>query len=79
MPHFGLVHFTPRTLRHTAVTGLSMQKCPEVVIARIANHKRTTITSRYDHNPHDDEARVWLQVWADHLDEIEADNVETFA
>jgi integrase len=76
MKDFKLEHFTPHTLRHTAITGLSMQGCPEVVIARIANHKRTSITSRYDHNPHDEEAREWLQTWADHLDEIEADNVE---
>jgi integrase len=76
MKHFQLGHFTPHTLRHTAVTGLLMQGCPEVVIARIANHKRTSITSRYDHNLHDDEAREWLQVWADHLDEIKADDVE---
>jgi len=75
MKHFNLDHFTPHTLRHTAITGLSMQNCPEVVIARIANHKRTSITSRYDHNPHDADARVWLQVWADHLDEDEAEEV----
>jgi integrase len=68
IPHFKLEHFTPHTLRHTVVTGLSNLGCPEVVIARIANHKRTSITSRYDHNPHDDEAREWLQVWADHLE-----------
>ena len=75
MKHFKLDHFTPHTLRHTTVTGLSMQGCPEVIIARIANHKRTSITSRYDHNPHDADARVWLQVWADHLDESEAEEV----
>lgn len=76
LPHFGLAHFVPHTLRHTVITGLSNQKCPEVVIARIANHARTSITSRYDHNPHDEEARDWLQVWADHLDEIQSAEVQ---
>jgi integrase len=76
MKDFKLAHFTPHALRHTAITGLSIQGCPEVVIARIANHKRTTITSRYDSNTFDEEASKWLQTWADHLDEIAADNVE---
>ena len=72
LDHFGIKPWVPHTLRHTAITGLSMQGCPEVVIARIANHKRSSITSRYDHNPHDDEAREWLQKWADYLDELAA-------
>ena len=76
LSHFGIKPWVPHTLRHTAITGLSMQGCPEVVIARIANHKRSSITSRYDHNPHDDEAREWLQRWADHLDGITADGEE---
>jgi integrase len=75
MKHFKLDHFTPHTLRHTTITGLSMKGCPDEVIARIANHKRSTVTSRYDHNPRDDEAREWLQVWADHLDTLSKDNV----
>jgi integrase len=73
LEYFGIKPWVPHTLRHTAITGLSMQGCPEVVIARIANHKRSTITSRYDHNPHDDEAREWLQRWADHLEEVSHD------
>jgi integrase len=76
LTHFGIKPFVPHTLRHTIITGLSLMGCPEVVIACIANHKRTSITSRYDHNPHDDEAREWLQKWADHLAEITAQGDE---
>ena len=72
---FKIKPFTPHALRHTALTGLSRLGCNREIQNRISNHKDSTIGGLYDQNPRDDEAREWLQKWADHLDSLTEDNV----
>jgi integrase len=78
MDHFGLKHFTPHAMRHTALTGLSMLGANREIQNRCSNHKDSSIGGPYDHNELDAEARKWLQKWANHLDSLTADNVVPF-
>lgn len=61
-------NWTVHDLRRTALTGLARLGCPRVVQDRIANHVDRSIAATYDLHAYDDEARTWLQKWADHLD-----------
>jgi len=62
--------WTTHDLRRSALTGLARLGCPRVVQDRIANHFDKSIAAIYDRHSYDDEARAWLQRWADHLDSI---------
>jgi len=63
--------WTVHDLRRTALTGLARLGCPRVVQNRIANHVDNSIAAIYDVHPYDDEARLWLQKWADYLDVLQ--------
>jgi integrase len=73
--HFELGHWTPHTLRHSALTGLSELGASRWIQNRVSNHVDRTIGDHYDHNEMDAEARAWLQKWADHLDSLRVENV----
>lgn len=60
--------WTVHDLRRSALTGLARLGCPRVVQDRISNHIDSSIAAIYDQHSYDDEARTWLQKWADHLD-----------
>ncbi len=60
--------WTVHDLRRTALTGMARLGCPRVVQDRIANHADRGIAAIYDLHSYDDEARTWLQTWADYLD-----------
>ena len=63
----GLAHFSPHDLRRTVISGLGRLGCPRIIQMRIANHHSNTVTDIYDQHAYDEEAREWLQRWADHL------------
>ena len=64
--------WTVHDLRRTVATGLAGLKsaglnCPRVVQDRILNHVDGSVSAIYDRYPYDDEAREWLQKWADYM------------
>lgn len=63
----GFADWTVHDLRRTALTGLARLGCPRVVQDRIANHYDKSVAAIYDRHSYDDEAREWLQKWADHI------------
>jgi hypothetical protein len=48
--------------------------CGKEMRDRIANHKDSSLDSLYQHYEYDEEAREWLQKWADRLDAYAIDN-----
>ena len=69
-------HWTPHDLRRSVRTGLSRLGCPSKVGEAVLGHSKKGIEGTYDLHQYESECRVWLQVWADHLDELIAgDNV----
>jgi integrase len=69
------VPWTVHDLRRTVATGLAKLGCPRVVQDRILNHVDTSVSAIYDRYQYDDEARSWLQKWADHMDALTTHNV----
>jgi len=69
------VPWTVHDLRRTAATGLARLGCPRVVQDRILNHIDHSVSAIYDQYRYDDEARVWLQKWADYLEGLTVSNV----
>lgn len=67
--------WTTHDLRRSAATGLARLGCPRVVQDRILNHTDGSIAAIYDRHAYDDEARAWLQKWADHLSALTVPNV----
>lgn len=65
-----LKNWTVHDLRRTALTGLARLRCPRVVQDRIANHTDRSIAAIYDRHSYDDEAQMWLQSWANRLDQL---------
>ena len=63
-------HWTPHDLRRTVRTGLSRMGCPSEVAEAILGHSRSGIEGTYDLHKYEKEAGVWLQKWADYLDEM---------
>lgn len=59
--------WTTHDLRRSVATGLARLGCARVVQDRILNHVDGSIGAIYDVHRYDDEARTWLQRWADHL------------
>lgn len=62
--------WTVHDLRRTALTGLARLGCPRVVQDRISNHFDGSTAAIYDQHSYDEEARTWLQTWADFLDTL---------
>jgi integrase len=70
--------FVSHSLRHTCLTHLASMKCPRETRLRVANHKpnrRSDMDARYNAREYDDDAREWLQKWADRLDVLASDKV----
>jgi integrase len=67
--------WTTHDLRRSAATGLARLGCPRVVQDRCLNHVDNSIAAIYDTHRYDDEARTWLQKWADHLTALTVPNV----
>lgn len=63
-------HWTPHDLRRTVRTGLSRLGCRNEVAEAIIGHSRKGIEGTYDLHSYEEECRVWLQKWADHLDSL---------
>lgn len=73
--------FTSHSLRHTCITGLASMGCKRDIRDRISNHKRngtTDMDARYNRFEYDEDAREWLQRWANHLDGLK-NNVRCLA
>lgn len=64
-------HWSPHDLRRTVRTGLSRIGCPSEVAEAILGHSRKGIEGTYDLHRYEDQCRVWLQKWADKLDECQ--------
>ncbi|WP_323815687.1 tyrosine-type recombinase/integrase [Cellvibrio sp. NN19] len=62
-------HWSPHDLRRTVRTGLSRIGCPSEVAEAILGHSRKGIEGTYDLHRYEDQCKVWLQKWADRLDE----------
>ena len=69
------VPWTVHDLRRTVATGLAKLGCPRVVQDRILNHVDNSVAAIYDRHRYNDEARAWLQKWADQLDALTVRNV----
>ncbi|KQR90192.1 hypothetical protein ASG35_02995 [Burkholderia sp. Leaf177] len=67
--------WTTHDLRRSAATGLARLGCPRVVQDRCLNHVDNSIAAIYDTHRYDEEARTWLQKWADHLTALSTPNV----
>jgi len=63
--------WTPHDLRRTVRTGLSRLRCPGEVAEAILGHSRKGIEGTYDLHKYEQECREWLQLWANHLDDID--------
>jgi len=66
--------WTPHDLRRSVRTGLSRLGCPNEVGEAVLGHSKKGIEGTYDLHQYESECREWLQVWADHLDELTADD-----
>ena len=68
--------FVPHDCRTVLATWLGEQECPETVVDRILNHRRSSVTNRhYNFAKLNKPSAVWWQRWADHLTNLTADNV----
>jgi integrase len=62
--------WSPHDLRRTVRTGLSRLGCPSEVAEAILGHSRKGIEGTYDLHKYEQECGVWLQKWADYLDDL---------
>ena len=62
--------WSPHDLRRTVRTGLSRLGCPSEVAEAVLGHSRKGIEGTYDLHRYEDQCKVWLQKWADHLDTL---------
>jgi integrase len=65
-----LAPWTPHDLRRSVRTGLSRLQCPRDVAEAILGHAAKGIEGTYNLHQYSEESRHWLQVWADHLDQL---------
>ena len=72
----GIPDWTVHDLRRSALTGLARLGCSRPIQDRIANHIDSSVAAIYDRHTYDEEARHWLQVWADALDDLKAGEPE---
>jgi integrase len=71
----GIDHWSPHDLRRSVRTGLSRLGCPNEVGEAVLGHSKKVIEGTYDLHQYESECRKWLQVWADHLNDLVSDNV----
>ena len=64
--------WSPHDLRRSIRTGLSRLGCPNEVGEAVLGHSKKGIEGTYDLHQYESECREWLQVWANHLDELVA-------
>lgn len=62
--------WSPHDLRRTVRTGLAKLGCPNEVGEAILGHSRSGIEGTYDLYSYENECKVWLQKWADHMGRI---------
>ena len=60
--------WTPHDLRRTVRTGLARLSCPADIAEAILGHSQKGIQGTYNLHRYNDECKVWLQKWADHMD-----------
>jgi len=63
-------HWVPHDLRRTVRTGLSRLGCRSEVAEAVLGHARSGIEGTYDLHKYEDDCRIWLQKWADYMDEL---------
>ncbi len=63
-------HWVPHDLRRTVRTGLSRLRCPNEVAEAALGHARKGIEGTYDLHKYESECKVWLQNWANYIDEL---------
>lgn len=63
-------HWSPHDLRRTVRTGLARLGCPNEVGEAILGHSKKGIEGTYNLHSYDQECRIWLQKWADYLDDL---------
>ena len=66
----GIEFFRPHDLRRTVVTGMAKLKIPRESRERVVNHSVGRLEKTYNLYDFDDEKRVALTRWAEHLDKI---------
>ena len=66
----GIPDWSAHDLRRTTRTWLSKLRCPSDVAEAILGHAKKGILGTYDLHQYEDEAREWLQLWADKLDDM---------
>lgn len=65
-----IAHWSPHDLRRTVRTGLARLGCPNEVGEAILGHSKKGIEGTYNLHSYDKECRIWLQKWADYLDDL---------
>ncbi len=70
-----VLNWAPNDLRKTARSHLANLGCPFEVAESILHHMIPGVAGLYNQHKYGDEKREWLQVWADHLDNLVSDNV----
>ena len=66
-----LKNITPHDFRETAATGMMFLGIPEPHVGAVLNHTKTSVTARhYARHQYEDEKRVALTKWSEHLLEI---------
>ena len=63
-------HWSPHDLRRTVRTGLARLGCPNEVGEAILGHSKKGIEGTYNLHTYDKECKIWLQKWADYLDDL---------
>ncbi|MFT6905692.1 MAG: integrase [Oleiphilaceae bacterium] len=66
--------WTPHDLRRTVRTGLSRIGCPREIAEAVIGHSKKGIEGTYNLHSYENECRIWLQKWADHLENLTKNN-----
>ena len=66
--------WTPHDLRRSVRSGLSRLGCPSEVGEAVLGHSKKGIIGTYDLHQYEAECRIWLQMWANHLDKLVSDD-----
>jgi len=62
--------WSPHDLRRTVRTGLSRLGCPRDVAEAVLGHSAKGIEGTYNLHAYEKECKLWLQKWADHVDNL---------
>ena len=65
--------WNPHDLRRTVRTSLSKLGCPGDVAEAAIGHSKKGIEGTYNLHEYEQECRVWLQKWSDHMDDLLTD------